>query len=409
MTETVPSPPTSVRTPQAAAGAAAGADDQVGARRRPLLTGARAAGLAAAGSLVLVTGLVLVGWLAGDRSGASWSGALRTAAKVWLGAHGTALEVPTGRWSVPPLGLTALPLALLWRAGRSLPSGWPPGCAPGAVRSAVLVAVPYAAVTGAVALLCGSGPVQPSPPSALLAGGAVALLGAGSGALGATRPGRGLGPRVGRTLPAAGTALAALLAAAAVLVGGSLALHGQRAAQMSASIAPGPVDGLGLLLVGLAFVPNAVVWGACWLAGPGFTVGAGTAVGPFGHELGAVPALPLLAALPGDAAPPEVAVLALAVPLAGGALAGRVLHRRGGQLSRTGRVLDVVATAAWCGAAAALLAEVSGGAAGGQRLASVGPAGWAVGLAVAAEVAVTAGLALVVLRRRGRRADVERC
>ena len=403
MTETLPLPSSSAGPADGAPGPSAEPDV---ARPRPLVTGARAAVLAASGSLLAVTALVLAGWLAGDRTGTSWLDALRAAAQVWLLAHGTALEMPTGRYSVTPLGLTAAVLALLWRAGRSVTREESAGSVPAAARVALTVAVPYAAATGAVALMCGSGPVQPSPISALAAGGGVAFVGAGAGVL---RLDRDLGARARRTLGAAGAALAVLLGAAAALVGGSLALHAERAAELSASTAPGPVAGAGLLLLGLAHVPNAVVWGACWLAGPGFAVGTGTAVGPFAHELGAVPALPLLAALPSAPAPAWAAVLALGVPLAAGALAGRVLHRRGGEVTRTGAVADVVLTALWCAGGVALLAALSGGAAGGQRLASVGPTPQSAGLAVAAEVAATAAVTLVVLRRRARRVRPQDC
>ena len=374
------------------------------AGRPPIVAGALAALVAVAAGLLLVVLVVVGGWAADGRSAGGVGTAVRAGARVWLVAHGTALDLPTGRYALAPLGLTVLPLVLLWRAGRAVSRGLGASSVRAAVRAALVVVVPYAALTGAVALVTGTGPVRPSAVSALLAGAVVALLGAGAGALRPERLWRAawlaLGPRAGRTLPAAATALGTLLAGGALLAGGSLAVHGSRAAELFGATAPGPVGGLALLLLGLAHLPNAVVWGACWLAGPGFAVGVGTAVGPFGHELGAVPALPLLAALPSAGAPGWAAGLALLVPLGAGALAGRVLHRAADTRSRTGVAVDLLLTALWTGAAVAALAVASGGAAGGQRLQAVGPsAGWC-GLAVAAEVAAAGLVTLLVLRRR---------
>jgi hypothetical protein len=162
---------------------------------------------------------------------------------------------------------------------------------------------------------------------------------------------------------------------------------------------PGAVGGLGLLLLGLSLVPNAVVWAASWWAGPGFAVGAGTSVGPFGVELGAVPALPLLTALPASAPPTWLGVLALAVPVLAGALSGRLLAGGGSWLRLLG---DAVLAGLVAGASLGLLAALSGGPLGGERLAVVGPSGWQVGALVAVQVAVgvTAG---AVLHRRSRR------
>ena len=263
-----------------------------------------------------------------------------------------------------------------------------------AARAAVSVAVPYAALCAGVAAASATPVLRPSVVSAALAGLGTALLGAAAGAL---RPDRlwwaawlRLGDRTRRTLPAAAAAVCTLLAGGALLAGGSLLGHLGRATDLAEATAPGAVGGAGLLLLGLSYVPNAVVWAAAWLAGPGFAVGTGTAVGPFAHELGAVPALPLLAALPTAGVPGWVGAAALGVPLAAGAVAGRVLHGRSVSSTRGRALLDVLVAAAWSGAAMAVLALLAGGAAGGARLAELGPSATRVGAAVAVEVAAGA-------------------
>jgi hypothetical protein len=96
--------------------------------------------------------------------------------------------------------------------------------------------------------------------------------------------------------------------------------------------------------------------------------------------------------------------VSLLVPLGAGALAGALLHRRAPAPARLRALLDVLVTAVWSGAAAALLAVLAGGAVGAGRLASVGPSATRFGLAVSLEVAVGALAAVVLLRRRGRAA-----
>lgn len=372
--------------------------------QRPLVVGLRWALTVAVLGLLVVSLPVVAVWAGDPRSSATLADCARAVGQVWLVAHGAAIELPDGRFDLLPLGLTLLPLALLARAGRATSLHRRTTSVRGAARAAASVAVPYAVLCAGVAALSATAGLRPSVVSAAAAGLLTGLLGAGAGALRPDRLWRAawlrLGDRARRTLPAAGAAVATLLAGGALLAGGSLLGHFGRATDLAAATAPGAVGGAGLLLLGLAYVPNAVVWAASWLAGPGFALGSGTAVGPFAHELGAVPAVPLLAALPAGSVPGWVGALALAVPLAAGALAGRVLHGRSLAPSRTRVALDVLTTAGWSGGAAAVLAVLAGGAAGGARLAQVGPSAVSVGLAVAVHVAVGALVAVVLLRRR---------
>jgi hypothetical protein len=266
------------------------------------------------------------------------------------------------------------------------------------------VAVPYAVLTSAVASASATRDVTPAPVQSLLAGLAVGGAGAGIGVL----RGAGLWPVlraqvpgvVRRLLLAASGAVAVLVAGGALLAGLSLAAHVGPARELTGASSPGVVGGIALLLIGISLVPNAVIWGAAWLAGPGFAVGVGTAVGPFGHELGAVPALPLLAALPGSAVPGRWGVVALLVPVAAGVVAGALVCRRLGAAGRLRTVTEAAAAGPCTGLALAALAWLSGGPVGGGRLSAVGPSPWELGLAVSVEVAAFAVISAVVLRRR---------
>jgi hypothetical protein len=201
-----------------------------------------------------------------------------------------------------------------------------------------------------------------------------------------------LGERGHRLLVAGTAALGVLLAGGALVAGASLLAHLGRAGDLAAASAPGVVGGVALLLLGLLLVPNAAVWGVAWLTGPGFAVGVGTSVGPFGTVLGPVPAFPLLAGLPGPI-PAAVGVLALAVPLGAGALAGLLVVRRLDAPAWPVACREAALTGPCAGLVIALACWLSGGPVGGARLSDVGPSPWQVGLAAAAEIALGAAAA----------------
>ncbi|KQP69333.1 hypothetical protein ASF40_15695 [Microbacterium sp. Leaf288] len=108
-----------------------------------------------------------------------------------------------------------------------------------------------------------------------------------------------------------------------------------RAGQIVALFQAGDVDPIGatvITLAQLAYVPTLAVWGMSFVAGPGFAVGTGTAVSPAGTQVGVIPGLPVLGAVP-ESTTSWLLLLAL-LPIALGALAGwiarsRLLHARG--------------------------------------------------------------------------------
>lgn len=361
--------------------------------RPALYAGLLAAGWAAGAGLVAVAVPVLLVWMADARSGADAGAALRAAGLVWLAAHAVDLRLPGGTLGLAPLGLLAVPLLLLARAGGHLARQVPVSRLPEAARLAVSVAAPYSLLASLVAALSSTAGAGAAGGQALLAGFLVGGAGALVGLLRAAGLGRaawaGVPDRLARLLRSGGAAVLLLAAGGALLAGGSLAAHAGRAADLTGASSPGLVGGVALLAVGVALVPTVTVWGLAWLAGPGFAVGAGTAVTPFAVHLGPVPAVPLLAALP-PALPPGAGWLVLLAPLAAGAVAGRLVLA--GAPVRTGwRAAGEAALAGpVAGVLAAVLAWLAAGPAGSARLAVVGPSPWRVGLAVAAEVAVGA-------------------
>ena len=94
-----------------------------------------------------------------------------------------------------------------------------------------------------------------------------------------------------------GAQLVMLAAGAAVLVTG-LVRHLDRVEALFDALGPGVAGGIALLMVQLAFVPNAFVWSGSYALGAGFSLGTGSVVAPAGTELGILPGIPMLGALP---------------------------------------------------------------------------------------------------------------
>jgi hypothetical protein len=65
-------------------------------------------------------------------------------------------------------------------------------------------------------------------------------------------------------------------------------------------LAPGFFGSILLLILNLLYLPNVALAGLSYVSGAGFAVGAGTHLSPLTQDIGQIPALPLLAALPVD-------------------------------------------------------------------------------------------------------------
>lgn len=361
------------------------------------------AGSAAALGLLTVAVLVLLIWFTSAGSGASTLEALRTAAGGWLLAHRVPLELPQGSLALPPLGLSVLPVLLLVRSG-----GWVARTAQvrsrgRAVQAILAIAASYAVLLGLVAGAA-AGVAVPSTLSALVAGW---LIAAAAGGLGVLRAAGLLGaawavlPRwLSALLAGVGTSVAALVAGGAVVVAGSLLFHFDRALHLTRALDAGAAGGAALCLVGLVYVPTAAVWGAAYALGPGFAVGVGTSVGPFATHVGAVPALPLLAGLPGNGTGATIGAVALVIPFVAGILGGVVMARRGDWETPEHAALWGVLLGPAAGLAFGLLAWVAGGPAGPGRFATAGPSPWAVGLTVCFEFGIAGAVGAWEGRRR---------
>jgi hypothetical protein len=360
--------------------------------------GAFAATWAVAVGVAALVVLALVVWAADSRSIANAAGAMRLAAQLWLVAQRTPLRVSGGAITLPPLGLTLVLALLLARATAIVARG--AKCADGRELGIVITSVtaPYAVLATILAAVVPSSSFRPSIGAAFVS---AAIVGGVSATIGAARA-SGLGAEAWRTLPldlrasldAAGSAIAILIGAATVLVMGSLLAHGHEFWVMLRSYSGSPGE-FSMALLSLLLLPNAVVFSVGYLVGPGFAIGAGSSVGFGGVHLGAMPALPLLAAVPSGRAPwPVTAACFAAVVLAGTVAGWRVARRP--TLGVADRVRSALFSGAVVGIVVAILAGFAGGPAGPGRLSAVGPSPWQAGLAVAVETGVVAAVVVLI-------------
>ncbi|MEV5706684.1 DUF6350 family protein [Actinoallomurus sp. NPDC052274] len=387
---------------------------------RPLaVTGIVAAVWAAGIGLTVLVTITLIGWIAAPRSalGTGLPGVFRTAVGFWLVAHHAGFTVPHGRVGLLPLGLIVLPGALLFRAG-----GWIARTGRvrgryriGVTHAAFALAIPYAVLSGLLALLARSSAIQPSAWQGLLL---CFLLAMFAGGLGAARTlvsttnrapwvaMLGLLPRRARSVAAGVTGATAVLLGAGVLIFLiSLLFHFSEAENLYDVLKPGVVGGILLVLIGVVYLPNAALWAVAYAVGPGFAVGAGTSVSPSGVFVGMIPAFPPFAALPEPGPAPAVSLLALGVPFVAGAVGGVFTIRYQPTEATEAAPLWGFVSGVVTGGVIAFLAALSGGPLGGGRMAVMGPSAWQVGLLAALEVGVAAAIAAWIanwrlLRRR---------
>lgn len=355
------------------------------------LPGALAGLEGAAVSLLAVVVPVIAAYIAAAAAPSlgqlAWTDAAALGSRLWLLGHGVPLELgESGTVSVIPLGIAGLTVlthaSAVSRARLLTASGQ------------VIAFVTGLAVLAIVVLATSSAPGVRGIVGAVVVFGAATLLGGfrarrRARVSTARRPGRRpsssragrlrvlwsrtsvLEEPVRRAARASAWALAALLAFAAVLTVAVLAAGAQNIRAVHTALAPNGIDAMLLGVSQLVLLPTLLVWALAWLAGPGFAVGVGAVIAPTGVTAGALPAIPVLAALPAPeaaAATPGLAVVFVFV-VAGG-LAGWRLTRSGGQSWRAS-VIACLTVGLIAGAVTWLLAAASSGAVG--PLAPVGP------------------------------------
>jgi hypothetical protein len=369
----------------------------------PWLAGVLAAAWALVAGLAVAALPAILVWI-DEGAAAAVGDPVRLGVQIWLAGHRVGLQVGDAAVWFAPLGLTVVVLLLLYRAAR-----WAAHAAGvGTLRRAVAVVLPaagvYAAGASGLAVWATTAEVSVDPLGAAAWAGSVAAVGVGIGVIyEADLAGRliiRLPAWLARVLRGAAVAVAGLLAVGCLLTGISAVVHSDRIAAVAEALGPDLTGATALAMAGASLVPNAAVWAAAYALGPGFALGAGTTVGPGEVELGIVPALPALAAVPAETYG-GLGWLVLTGPLLVGVLTGVIAHRfTSDGCGRLRAASDAFAAAATAAVAMAGLAWVSGGSVGTARMSVVGPAPWETATATFLEVGIPAVIVAALLTRR---------
>lgn len=293
----------------------------------------------------------------------SWTGVLAVGGPAWLAAYQVPLGIAGAPLGVLPLVPTVAVCLLVGRAAcaatrRLRHTELSQGAAiVGVVAGAHAVAgIPISAFAD------GDGPVGPvvEPLSASLVPAMVAGVSAAVGVVrnaGFSRVLRAhLDPLALRGLRAGALALAGLCGAAALTYAVATAAAMPTVGDLFRTTAPDAGSAAGVFLLSLGYLPNVIVLTLGFVSGPGFGVGA-LSVSPFSFSGGSLPALPVLAAVPGHPQPWWPAFLLL--PAVVGAMVGWSL--RNVDVRPLARLRTVAVAAVVAAFAAVVLGAVAGG------------------------------------------------
>jgi hypothetical protein len=306
----------------------------------------------------LAAAAVLATLTAAGGADSSVAGMARVGAMGWLAAHHVPLTIDGASLGVLPLLPTLLVGALVARgaAGSAARSGLHQPEDAGWVAGAI---AGTHGVLGAVLALVATPVTVTADPA--LAAVTCALVAGAAAVVGLARP-CGLLPAALRQAPewvrpgvyAGLWGFAVLLAAGLITVLTALVASAFDVIQLAGSDAG---SAFGLIVLSLAYLPNAAIAGLSWLAGPGFSIGA-LSISPFAVHAGPVPAVPLLAALPQGPARPWW-IMSLVVPLLVGVAVGRRCAAIASERSQRLRILGVAAAVMALGSA--VLGALAGG------------------------------------------------
>lgn len=360
-----------------------------------VVSGAVAAALGAAVAMAVLSAVTVLLWAAGPIAGDGLSAApFRGAASLWLMGQRAPLDTGASELVLPPLAITAAVAVLTGRlAGWAARATSAYELTPAAVVAGgvVLGHVVVAGIAGWISGRNGAGvDALDAMRSALVFAVPVTVAGVAPHTWVWAKAAARHGTRVRLVARAAGLGALALAAGSSLVLLMSLLVHHRRFTDLLDVVGGGISGGAGALLLCLAMAPNAVLWVVALAAGPGFALGTDSGLSLTGEmHGGALPAMPLLAALPGAGPLPGYAWLLVAVPIGAGAVIGWFARPAGGRRGWRDEVATAAASGALCGLGVGVLAGLSGGGAGG-RLAELGPSALQVGLTLAVELAAAA-------------------
>ncbi|NED99530.1 cell division protein PerM [Phytoactinopolyspora halotolerans] len=379
-------------------------DEPAWGSRVPWLASVLAAGWALVAGLALSVLPPVAVWIS-EGAGSPVADPVRFGTWIWLASHRVGLQVGDADFTFAPLGMTVLFVLLMYRSAR-----WAAHQAGTATPKGMVAVIAPAMVLHALgawmlAIFAGAGDVSAAPFAAAGVAALWALLAFGLGVVHETGYDEEwlerVAPEVRAALAGAAVALACLALCGVVLVVISTVSNAGQIGALADALDAGTMGDAVLAVGGAVLVPNAILWATSFALGPGFAVGTETVIAPDGVQVGIVPAVPALGALPSDVPSPWIWAVLLG-PVLAGVVSGLLVYRR---LGLSEEPLSIIMLAAGgSGAAASLamsvLAVLSGGSVGAMRLATVGPVAWEVAAMTFLTVGVPAMVTVALLMWR---------
>jgi hypothetical protein len=377
---------------------------------------------------VVLVPLSLV-WLLENNSDVDWLVAFRAAADFWLLSHGTGLVVPEGEilgLLVPAFVVTLVPLGMtIWLArsfynagkrflaARSLWPGWLGGSL---VYGVAALGISTAAYDSAIYPVAWQGVFFPTilfltfqilgsvfgQPDEIFEGDVLDQSPERDRIRGALNSLRLklhwsirsiMGPAF-----RAGTAITVmLLAVSAFTLAVLIAISWIDITRLYESVQVSILGAVVLTIGQLALIPNLVIFGAAWFTGVGFSIGAGSLISPLGSQVGPLPTIPVLGALPVGGL--EFGMISIVVVLLAAFIATLAIRKSADEIrfefatAWTAAISLGLSIALVTSLQMALLATIASGSAGPGRLVQVGVSPWLLALVVFVEVGVVATLA----------------
>jgi hypothetical protein len=238
--------------------------------------------------------ITLIAWATAGSATGTTSDPIRAAMWIWLGAHHVHFDLAlspsgvAGYLSYLPIGGLLLPIVAL-RAGFKRVISKLDGDYSNLTGIRLFFSLFYAILAAIVALFSSSAGVVPLWWMAAIFAFLIAL---GSSFI------------ADRSIDLGMPVILALRIIALLLGSGflifAIAFFGNfgQATLITEVLAPGIFGSLLLLILNLLYLPNAALAALSYVSGAGFAVGAGTHLSPITQDIGEIPAIPLLAALP---------------------------------------------------------------------------------------------------------------
>ena len=391
------------------------------------------AALEAAILVAISLGVVLVPlslvWLLENNPDVDWLVAFRAAADFWLLSHGTGLVVPEGEilgLLVPAFVVTLVPLGMtIWLARSFYNAGkrflaaralWPGWLGGALVYGAAALGISTAAYDSTIYPVAWQGVFFPTilfltfqilgsvfgQPDEIFEGDVIDASPERDRIRGALNSLRLklhwsirsiMGPAF-----RAGTAITVmLLMVSAFTVAVLIAISWIDITRLYESVQVSFLGAVVLTIGQLALIPNLVIYGAAWFTGVGFSIGTGSLFSPLGSQVGPLPTIPVLGALPVGQL--EFGMISIVVVLLAAFIATLAIRKSADEIrfefatAWTAAISLGLSIALVTALQMALLATIASGSAGPGRLVQIGVSPWLLAVVVFIEVGVVATLA----------------